>query len=51
MLPQGAITFEFRTVTFKVPPGGSRTTRQSFVIGTTDAGVLAKSKANEDRLV
>lgn len=45
-----ATTFEFRGLTFKVPPSGTRTTRQSFVMGTTDAGVLAMSKSNEDRL-
>jgi len=64
LLPRGAITVDFPmklqwrqfntfnllATTFKVPPGGSRTTRQSLVMGTTDAGVLAKANANEDRL-
>jgi len=64
VLPRGAITFDFPTkvhwsqyntfafltTTFKVPPGGTRTTRHSLVMGTTDAAVLAKAKANEDRL-
>jgi len=62
--PRGALTFDFpislnwshfdaftlRAKTFKVPPGGTRMTRQSFVIGTTDAGVAAKAAGSEDRL-
>jgi len=64
LLPRGAVTFDFpakvhRTAynsvtfeasTFTVPAGGKRTIRQSYVIGTTDAEVLAKAKANETRI-
>jgi len=63
-LPRGALTFDFpasvqrttyRTFTlaaksFTVPAGGSRKLRQSFVIGTTDAEVLAKANANQKRI-
>lgn len=63
LFPRGALTFDFpmvlnwnandeftlRASTFKVPGGGVRVTHQSFVIGTTDAGVAAKAEASEDR--
>jgi hypothetical protein len=64
LFPRGALTFDFATTvsradngeftlrgtTFKVPPGGTKLTRQSFAIGTTEAGITAKAKANEARL-
>jgi len=64
LLPRGAVTFDFPTkvhrtdyntltleaTSFGIPAKGSRTLRQSYVIGTTDAEVLAKAKANETRI-
>lgn len=63
-LPRGALTFDFpatvqRTAydtfnlnakSFTVPAGGSRKIRQSFVMDTTDAEVLAKAKSNRTRI-
>jgi len=62
--PRGAFTFDFPTAveweqngvvnlqakSFSVPAGGTRVLRQSFVIGTTDAEVLAKARANQSRI-
>jgi hypothetical protein len=64
ILPRGALTFDFpakvhrtdynalnlEASTFTVPAKSSRTLRQSFVIGSTDASVLAKAKSNETRI-
>lgn len=64
LFPRGALTFDFPTTvvrtandvwtlrakTFKIPGGGSKLTRQSFVMGTTEAGVLAKAAQSEARL-
>jgi hypothetical protein len=63
-VPRGAVSFDFpakveweqngvvnlQAKTFKVPAGGSLLMRQSFVIGSTDAEVLAKAKANQTRI-
>ena len=64
-LPRGAITFDFpltgvhrsahdqftmQAVSFTVAAGGTRTLRQSFVMGTTDAEVATKAAANEVRI-
>lgn len=64
LLPRGALTFDFpasvhrsdydtftlQASTFTVPAKGSRKIRESLVIGTTDASVLAKATANETRI-
>jgi len=63
-VPRGAATFDFpntveweqnsvinlQASSFSVPADGSRLIRQSFVIGTTDAEVLAKARANQSRI-
>ncbi|RNL77678.1 hypothetical protein [Nocardioides marmorisolisilvae] len=60
-VPRGAVTFGFPTgvqweqnglinlvaASIRVPGGDYRLIRQSFVIGTTDAEVLAKAKVNQ----
>lgn len=62
--PRGAVSFDFpatveweqngvvnlKARSFSVPAGSSRLLRQSFVIGTTDAEVLAKARSNQSRI-